>query len=443
MNASLPHSASPAEPLRIASSKRCVLVVDRDGLAGRVSDALAGLEGVWDVTPTPSFLSAMGALAHRAADAVIGPVDALDNLADSAGRGLRELAPQAKLIVVGDEQQQALIEAALRSGFDAHLPPAFDRPLLADVLGVSPPPPAAPPASPPADETNDGLGDTDLVEAILHRKPDLKRTALQMINSQSGLTGVEWALDPAAIPASHAQTPVTYRDAAYGHLHMPGPKAGVQLEPWAQWLGHWLALDDQFHRLKHLAMRDELTGAWNRRYFARFLKRILNHARHDRSQVTLLVFDIDDFKLYNDKYGHAAGDEILTETAKLMQSVVREHDVVARIGGDEFAVIFWDAEGPRRPEDPHAGQHPQNVLAAAKRFQHAVCQHRFPKLLEEAPGALTISGGLASFPWDGATPEELLARADAMAMLSKKQGKNAITLGPGATRLCDPDAASE
>ena len=65
-------------------------------------------------------------------------------------------------------------------------------------------------------------------------------------------------------------------------------------------------------------------------------------AAQDRSQVTLLVFDIDDFKLYNDKYGHGTGDEVLRETARLMLSVVREHDVVARIGGDEFVVVAKD-----------------------------------------------------------------------------------------------------
>ncbi len=148
--------------------------------------------------------------------------------------------------------------------------------------------------------------------------------------------------------------------------------------------------------------------------------------------MTLLVFDIDDFKIYNDRYGHAAGDEILRETARLMQSFVREHDVVARIGGDEFAVIFWDAGERRRPNSAH----PQSVRHAAERFQKAIYNHSFPKLAHEAPGTLTISGGLASFPWDGRSPEELLERADAMAMKSKRQGKNAITFGPGAQRAC-------
>jgi diguanylate cyclase (GGDEF)-like protein len=179
-----------------------------------------------------------------------------------------------------------------------------------------------------------------------------------------------------------------------------------------------------------MALRDELTGAWNRRYFNGFLDSVLRRAVDQRSQVTLLVFDIDNFKHYNDRYGHPAGDEILREAARLMQSVVRTHDVVARIGGDEFAVIFWDPKGPRTPNS----QHPHDVRKAAERFQRAIAQHRFPKLGSQAPGALTISGGLASFPWDGRTAAELIDRADAMAMQAKSQGKNAIQFGPGAER---------
>ena len=176
-----------------------------------------------------------------------------------------------------------------------------------------------------------------------------------------------------------------------------------------------------------MAMRDELTGAWNRRYFNRFLKRIVGHARDQRTSVTLMIFDIDDFKTYNDKYGHTAGDEILVETTRLMQAAVREQDVVARIGGDEFAVIFWDAEAPRRA----GSRHPADVRKICDRFRKMILAHKFPKLLDEAPGTLTISGGLAAFPWDAKTPEELIERADAMALESKQQGKNAIKFGPG------------
>jgi diguanylate cyclase (GGDEF)-like protein len=210
----------------------------------------------------------------------------------------------------------------------------------------------------------------------------------------------------------------------FGLLHAPPPADEAALTPWAHWLARVFALHQQQQDLWFMAMRDELTGAWNRRYFQRFLKLVLDRAAADQLPVTLMIFDIDDFKRYNDRHGHGAGDDILRETVKLLQSLVRKDDVVARIGGDEFAVIYWDPHGPRRADS----KPPADVIKAAERFRKAISQHRFPKLTG-APGPLTVSAGLASFPADGATPDELIARADAMAMQSKQQGKNALTFG--------------
>ena len=174
--------------------------------------------------------------------------------------------------------------------------------------------------------------------------------------------------------------------------------------------------------LHRLAITDFLTGAYNRRYFYRFTDELLRRARDERSRVTLLLYDIDDFKHYNDTYGHAAGDEILRETAQLMKQVTRDHDVVARIGGDEFAVLFWDAEPPRRPDS----QHPHASAELTGRFVEAISTHEFASLGAEAKGVLTISGGLATFPWDGRTCRDLLRRADGALHEAKKSGKGMI-----------------
>ncbi|MCG8507959.1 MAG: GGDEF domain-containing protein, partial [Rhodospirillales bacterium] len=303
---------------------------------------------------------------------------------------------------------------------------------LMKMLGVPLPEPSTGAAGGRAAD-GEALGDVDLVEAMLTQGASLEETVLKLVTQQSDITGVGITRGDATPPESHVAVNVIFRGRKLGTLHAPPPVTSGHLQPWADWLARWLALDLRMKELNQMALRDDMTGAWNRRYFNRFLNRILKRAGEDRSQVTLMVFDIDDFKLYNDRYGHAAGDEILREAARLMQSVVREHDVVARIGGDEFAVIFWDAEGPRRPNS----KHPQDVVEAARRFRAAICKHSFPKLLDQAPATLTISGGLASFPWDGRTAEQLLERADAMAMQSKRQGKNAITFGPGAESQCE------
>ena len=475
-----------------------VLVVGPSPTADRLSPLV---HRPHQVVQLRGFLSAMGDAAGQRVTAVVGPASALAGMAASTAEVLRRLAPHARLVVIDEPGHDADIRAALDAGFDLALPPdARDEELLAGldlpapvekdptpairhadpadlsdlVLSlVAPPQPIEAPsysatidAALPADldrpaptppgvpttpiTSGDGpspdddaeLGDTDLVDLILRGRGGLEGLALRMIRAQSGMSDLQLAPPGQDVPRDHAAARVTQYDHDFGHLHAPvgrrDPVATAQrLAVWAGWLVRWLRLQAQFNRLRDLAMRDELTGAWNRRYFNRFLQRIVQRAAEDRQQVTVMVFDIDDFKQYNDAYGHAAGDEILREVARLMMGSVREHDVVARIGGDEFAVIFWDADQQRRRPD---SKHPDDVLNAAKRFQKAVVEHRFPKLLDKAAGNLTISGGLAGFPWDGRSPEELLEAADAMALRSKTQGKNAITVGPGA--MADSDDAN-
>jgi diguanylate cyclase (GGDEF)-like protein len=178
---------------------------------------------------------------------------------------------------------------------------------------------------------------------------------------------------------------------------------------------------------RRLAITDDLTGAHNRRYFMHMAARLLEEARRRRVRSTLLLYDIDDFKRYNDGFGHAAGDEILRETAELMQQIVRKGDLVARVGGDEFAALFCEF-GPVR----QAGSQPiQTPYQLVDRFRKAVNSHEFKSLGPSARGTLTISGGLACFPWDGATVEQLLAAADKAMLAAKASGKNNIYLVGG------------
>ena len=175
---------------------------------------------------------------------------------------------------------------------------------------------------------------------------------------------------------------------------------------------------------RQLAITDDLTGAHNRRYFMHLAGRLLEEARRQKVRATLLLYDIDDFKSYNDEFGHAVGDEILRETANLMRQTTRKGDLVARVGGDEFAVLFCEFGPVRQP-----GSQPiQTPYQLADRFRAAVNLYEFKALGPKAKGILTISGGLASFPWDGATVPALLASADKALMAAKASGKNNIYL---------------
>jgi GGDEF domain-containing protein len=199
----------------------------------------------------------------------------------------------------------------------------------------------------------------------------------------------------------------------------------------AHQLGKLAALQERHAQLQRLAITDDLTGLYNGRYFRHFLSKILDKAKALRFPVTLLLFDIDNFKKYNDQYGHAVGDEILRETATLMKRCVREHDCVARISGDEFAVVFWEKEGPRMA---HAGggvpgRPPQTPLQVFTRFRGLLNSQEFKGLGASGQGVLTISGGLAVYPYDATTADDLYNAADRALMFgSKKAGKNTVFL---------------
>ncbi len=183
--------------------------------------------------------------------------------------------------------------------------------------------------------------------------------------------------------------------------------------------------------LEKLATEDELTTLKNRRYLWEFSRQVINLARKENTQVTLLVFDIDNFKRYNDMYSHSVGDKILKQAAVLIKRCCRKQDIVARIGGDEFAVVFWDMPVDySKPEEQRrtVGSHPQEVLFIAKRFIKELGQAELPFLGSRGKGTLTISGGLATFPRDGQSVEELFMLADEALFDAKRSGKNKIYL---------------
>lgn len=212
-------------------------------------------------------------------------------------------------------------------------------------------------------------------------------------------------------------------------------RAGMELlEQIAPQIARILELQDRHTRLQKIAITDDLTGLHNCRYFKHFLEKTLVKAREQRFPVTLLLFDIDNFKKYNDTYGHAVGDEILRQTGRMMRRCVRDHDVVARLGGDEFAVVFWEKDGPRQPLPgqkyvPAPGRPPQSPVTVFQRFKKLIASHDFEALGSSGKGQLTISGGLAVYPYDAHNAEELIEAADKALMFgAKKSGKNTLSL---------------
>lgn len=204
-------------------------------------------------------------------------------------------------------------------------------------------------------------------------------------------------------------------------------------------VGSLIYLARRCEGLRHLATVDELTGAYNRRYLEFYLQQLIaEHSEHP-CEMALLLFDIDDFKHYNDTYGHVIGDDILKQVTQLSRRCCRDQDVVARIGGDEFAVLFWAAGQKRERYENNAASstgdfpsrgasHTDTAFFLSNRFRRVLRTSEFPALGPEARGNLTISGGLACFGRNGNSAGQLFMRADEALLSAKRSGKNRIYL---------------
>jgi diguanylate cyclase (GGDEF)-like protein len=156
--------------------------------------------------------------------------------------------------------------------------------------------------------------------------------------------------------------------------------------------------------MEHLAFHDALTGLPNRVMFEQHLTLALARARRDGSAVAVVFADLDDFKPVNDTHGHATGDEMLRQVGARLRLAVRETDLVARHGGDEFLVLIADLPPGVEMVDANS-----TVSSIVDRIHDVVAQP-FPMRVGEL--ALTVSLGCAIFPRDAETTEGLLRVAD-------------------------------
>jgi diguanylate cyclase (GGDEF)-like protein len=161
-------------------------------------------------------------------------------------------------------------------------------------------------------------------------------------------------------------------------------------------------------RLVELSETDPLTGVSNRRHFGRVLtQEVLRAERYD-TPLVCMVLDLDGFKLINDQFGHETGDEALKHVAALFQKHSRRNDVVARYGGDEFAVLL-----------PHTRL--ESALGVADRYQRNL--DKFPFSHNEKPLSLKLSIGLTALPETSVkTPEDLVKEADRRLFIAKTRG---------------------
>ncbi|MFP5378575.1 MAG: diguanylate cyclase, partial [Vicinamibacteria bacterium] len=189
--------------------------------------------------------------------------------------------------------------------------------------------------------------------------------------------------------------------------------------------GPAVALDNALvlRRAEALSVTDDLTQLYNSRYLNQVLRRETKRASRSGRPLSLLFLDLDGFKGINDHHGHLAGSQALVEAAGVIRGSARETDVVARFGGDEFALIL-----------PDTGS--EGAAAVGERIRERVAEHAFL----EGDGLrlkLTVSVGVATLPDVAASAEELVRAADMAMYQVKASGKNGIAVAAGGSGSSD------
>jgi diguanylate cyclase (GGDEF)-like protein len=233
----------------------------------------------------------------------------------------------------------------------------------------------------------------------------------------------EWALRCNHVAPGQAtlEIPMAARGQVYGLLVIAaaGGDATARLDeiiPVATAMGDAMSLAlssiDLRERLRNLALRDGLTNLYNRRFLEEMLERFCTDAERRKASVSVIMLDLDHFKLVNDQHGHAAGDAVLREVAAAIVSCLRSLDVACRYGGEEFAIILPDCS-----------------LASATAKAEQI-RSRINERTTASGLAVTVSLGVASIPETCGGQVELIPEADAALYAAKQQGRDRVVAAP-------------
>lgn len=197
----------------------------------------------------------------------------------------------------------------------------------------------------------------------------------------------------------------TYDEVDVSLLEIIGPQVALALER-AEW-------QERATEFQLMSITDSLTALTNRRYLEERLSEELNRSKRYDYAMSFLMIDIDDFKAYNDKNGHPAGDVALQITAHCLKSALRAADVASRYGGEEFCILL-----------PQTGMAEAGVIA--DRIRHRVSTTKFPHGQAQPLGRVTISVGVSTFTKNIDSPENIIAAADRALYHAKSLGKDRV-----------------
>jgi len=166
-----------------------------------------------------------------------------------------------------------------------------------------------------------------------------------------------------------------------------------------------------YDKVQDLAIHDSLTGLYVHRYFHERLRDEVKSSLRNKIDISLLMLDLDDFKLYNDRYGHSAGDLVLKHISSILKNFAEPYDIISRYGGEEFALLLLN-------------KNKQSAVKVAESIRRSISGA--PLVLRRARAEITVSIGVASCPAEAKTSEEFLMLADSRLYKAKESGKNRV-----------------
>lgn len=220
-------------------------------------------------------------------------------------------------------------------------------------------------------------------------------------------------------PGNYLEVPITSSGETTGILFIENPEKDAaldNLQDLACTLADHLSLSLSNLKLRETlrsqSIRDPLTGLYNRRYMEESLGRELPRAIRKKTPVGIIMLDIDHFKVFNDTYGHKAGDSVLRELGILFQSHIRSEDIACRFGGEEFILILPESDQEMTVK---RAEHIRELVKAMRVEYH-----------QQSLGVITVSLGVAIFPEHSSTAEGILNKADEALYQAKRRGRDRV-----------------